>query len=298
MTSEDRVERGPQLVAHRGEETRLGEVGFLGAPPCLVRHRLGGFQLGDQRVLFRAEGQKHQCEAVQVTRDIGEKEQRGDEQPHHQHVHRHGAVGGRVGVDRNRQHECREHCLAQAGRDDGRRGDGQQQDHRLDDGELLDPAGAAVEGGEIGPAEPRHEMTEKEVASRGGRIYPRGLNAFHAARQHGKRRIEGDREERPDEDLAAHPADQRRRGDDHDHQRDGGRAVDDGARVEPEQLTMVVWIARLLCQALARGPDRPRHIAVAVGLAAIHNDLVGHTRGLQNLVLTGSPEVGRKSKRQ
>ena len=50
--AEDGVERRPQLMAHRGEEARLGEVGFLGAAARLVRHRLGRLQLGDQRVLL------------------------------------------------------------------------------------------------------------------------------------------------------------------------------------------------------------------------------------------------------
>ena len=45
--AENGVERRAQLVAHCGEEARLGEVGLLGAEPRLVGDRLGLLELGD-----------------------------------------------------------------------------------------------------------------------------------------------------------------------------------------------------------------------------------------------------------
>lgn len=47
---------GAQLVAHRRQEARLGEIGFFRFPPGLVGIGVGRFQLRDQRVLFGAEG--------------------------------------------------------------------------------------------------------------------------------------------------------------------------------------------------------------------------------------------------
>ncbi len=54
----------PQLMAHRGEEARLGEVlAFCGATPRLsdIDFAVSGF--GDQRVLFRAQKERKVSEA-------------------------------------------------------------------------------------------------------------------------------------------------------------------------------------------------------------------------------------------
>ena len=100
--AEDGVERRAQLVAHGGEKARLGEVGVLGAPPCLLRHRLGGLDLGQQRILLGAEGKQHQRGTVQLVGDIGEEGQRGDQHRHHQRIGRRVAAA------------CRTRCRRQA----------------------------------------------------------------------------------------------------------------------------------------------------------------------------------------
>ena len=49
--AENGIERRPQLMAHRREETRFGEIGLLGAQAGDVAVDLRLFELGDQLVL-------------------------------------------------------------------------------------------------------------------------------------------------------------------------------------------------------------------------------------------------------
>ena len=60
--AENGVERRAQLVAHRGEEAGLREIGFLGAPARHVAVDLGLFEFGDQFVLFRSRSESESIE--------------------------------------------------------------------------------------------------------------------------------------------------------------------------------------------------------------------------------------------
>ncbi len=63
--TEDRIERRAQFVAHRRQETRLREIGALGATTRLIRIELGLLELGDQRVLFGLEGEARERGSMQ-----------------------------------------------------------------------------------------------------------------------------------------------------------------------------------------------------------------------------------------
>ena len=81
--SEDGVERRAQLVAHLGEEARLGDVGRFRAAARLVGDRLGGFELADQRVLLGARlerGELGRIEPVGQQREIALRGDRQDRQ--------------------------------------------------------------------------------------------------------------------------------------------------------------------------------------------------------------------------
>ena len=82
--AEDGVERRAQLVAHRRQEARLGEIGALGAPPRLVGIELGLLELGDQRVLFRLERQAGERGAMQPVGEDDEVDEDADAQRRHQ----------------------------------------------------------------------------------------------------------------------------------------------------------------------------------------------------------------------
>ena len=71
--AEDRVERRAQFVAHRREEARFREIGFLRAVARLVRYGLRLFEFGDQLVLLRAEGDLAERCVVQA---VGERDER------------------------------------------------------------------------------------------------------------------------------------------------------------------------------------------------------------------------------
>ena len=65
--AENGVERRAQLMAHGGEEARLGEIGLLGAPARFVGIGLGLLQFADEIVLLDAEEQalaRHMVEAL------------------------------------------------------------------------------------------------------------------------------------------------------------------------------------------------------------------------------------------
>ena len=77
--AEDGVERRAQLVAHRGEEARLGEVRFLGAVAGEVAVGLGALELGDELVLLglQAEGlQRRHAEVAGEHHEIDQRAQR------------------------------------------------------------------------------------------------------------------------------------------------------------------------------------------------------------------------------
>ena len=57
---------------HFGYSEQLGYKIF-GAVPCLVRHRLRGIELGNQRIPLGAERQEHQRGTVDEAGDIGEE---------------------------------------------------------------------------------------------------------------------------------------------------------------------------------------------------------------------------------
>jgi hypothetical protein len=50
--AEDGIERGSQFMAHRGQETRFGEIGFLGAAAGFVGDGIGDLEFGDQVILL------------------------------------------------------------------------------------------------------------------------------------------------------------------------------------------------------------------------------------------------------
>ena len=70
--AEDGVEWRAQLVAHLGEEARLGDIGGFGAPARLVGNRLRLFELADQRVLLRARFERRQRRRVEPIGKQGE----------------------------------------------------------------------------------------------------------------------------------------------------------------------------------------------------------------------------------
>ena len=135
-----------------------------------------------------------------------------------------------IRVDGDRQREGDDQRAAQRRGDQRGRRDGQQHDDRLDDGELVDLAGVATQGCEIGPAEPADEMRDQEVAPRRRSVDVGGVGAVGALRDEGEAGIAGDGDQRPDQDVGAHAGEQAGRADQQHQQRDGRRAVDHGAR--------------------------------------------------------------------
>ncbi len=72
--ADDGIERCAQLVAHRGEELRLGDVGLLGVAPGFVRHLAGFFEFVDQLVLFGLVHDLFELAAVHLARQVDEED--------------------------------------------------------------------------------------------------------------------------------------------------------------------------------------------------------------------------------
>ena len=174
----------------------------------------------------------------------------------------------------DRDGECHAQCAAQCRGDDGGRRHRQEQDDGLDDGELIDSAGRTAEGGEVGPCQSRHQVKRQEQAMGRYDIDPRRLGPVDAAGVEGQAGIAGGRDQCPDEDRAAHSDQQAAGGDDEDEERYGRGAGDDGPRVQLQQLTVEFGVSRALRKTVARAPHRTCHIAVAMGLGAVHNEFV------------------------
>ena len=81
--ADDRVERRAELVAHRREELRLGDVGLLGVAPRLVRHLARFLELVDERVLLGLVHHRLELGAVKLAgeedeEDLGRDDDRGE----------------------------------------------------------------------------------------------------------------------------------------------------------------------------------------------------------------------------
>ena len=132
--AEDRVERRAQLVAHRRQEARLGQIGALGAAARFVRIELGLLELGDERVLLRLKRNVLRRGGVQAPRDDQEIADDADRQ-RRRRQRRPLQTGGVENdhADDHRQHagdERRRNCRRQ------KRHHGRDQQHH-DNGERL-----------------------------------------------------------------------------------------------------------------------------------------------------------------
>ena len=129
--TQDGVERRAQLVAHLGEEARLGDIGGFGAAARFVGDRFRLLELADQRVLFGARfqrrqrrriepvgeqreiafgGQRHDGEDVIVQRSLDreiERDRDGDRQ--RQREHRDRQARGQHARDRHHQQHDEQH---------------------------------------------------------------------------------------------------------------------------------------------------------------------------------------------
>ena len=123
--AENGVERGTQLVAHGGEEARLGEVGLLGARPRLVRDRFRLLELGDQRVLLGAELEHGDDGRVEPAHQPDEIDVHADRHGGHRPVER-VVEQGEADDDGDRHRQG-------AGIDDGHHRGCEQHAHRDDD---------------------------------------------------------------------------------------------------------------------------------------------------------------------
>ncbi len=120
--AEDRVKGRAQLMAHRCEKPRLGQIGAFGPAARLVRTELGLFELGDERILLLlkrdvALGRRMQAldDDKEIADDANRDRRRGQRVPLQ--------AGGvkNDDADDHRQH---------AGHERGRNGRGQQRHHR------------------------------------------------------------------------------------------------------------------------------------------------------------------------
>ena len=123
--AENGVERGTQLVAHGGEEARLGEVGLLGARPRLVGDRFRLLELGDQRVLLGAELEHGDDGRVEPAHQPDEIDVHADRHGGHRPVER-VVEQGEANDDGDRHRQG-------AGIDDGHHRGCEQHAHRDDD---------------------------------------------------------------------------------------------------------------------------------------------------------------------
>ena len=123
--AQDGVERGAELVAHRGEEAALGEARLLGPAARLVGVQLRLFELDDQFVLLGLEQQGRERRRVQAPRQNDEIDLRDGRHGEHRQelMPRLGPGEGRDG----------EHHRDQARIDGGRHGGRDHRRHRADE---------------------------------------------------------------------------------------------------------------------------------------------------------------------
>ena len=134
--AEDGVERRAQLVAHGGEEARLGDVGGLRAPARLVGDRFLLLDLGDQRVLLGAELEHGQRRGVEPLGQEDEVDVQADRHGRHRHIER-VALHDQAGAHR---HGHRDGADVEDRHDRGgeRHADRQQDDERGQDEDVAD----------------------------------------------------------------------------------------------------------------------------------------------------------------
>ena len=122
------IERGAELVAHRGQKAALGQARLLGTPPRFIRVQLRLLEFDDQVVLLRLKRQRRPRGGVEPFRQDQEIELRAtrDEQEREHLVARHQPRECR---DRDGQRdETRIDPHGERRRDHGRQGADEQQD--------------------------------------------------------------------------------------------------------------------------------------------------------------------------
>ena len=145
--AEDGVERRAQLVAHRRQEARLGEVGFFGAAARFVRDRLGCPSSAISRSFSRAEGRAPSRRVVAGRATIAEEGQGATRRPTSARRPASG-LGDDRRIDGDGHGEGDDQRATQRRADDRGRGDGEQQDDRLEDRKGVGAAFVAAQRGE------------------------------------------------------------------------------------------------------------------------------------------------------